>query len=185
MKTPYSNMVLLLLGLYLLTYYPYCGAQNVGLEGCPSLVTKSELTTIIENYICDQFNAAAELLQVLPDIEIEDVYINCLSAGNIRGYYRQATYTVNYTGDPINSGTTLAQVDIVCDDNGLRRVWKLTQNSNFKRITNPSDQLMLANNDTILTDCSSCNGKNNFDSQKDDSLRHCLREFYCTIHLNY
>lgn len=100
-----------------------------------------------------------------------------MSAGNIRGYYRQATYTVNYTEVSSNSVTTLAQVDIVCDVNGLGRAWKLTGDSNFKRITDSSDQLMLASNDTTLTDCSSCNGLNNFDLQNDDSLRHCLREF--------
>lgn len=179
MKTPHSTMISLLLGVYLLIYYPHCGAQNVGLEGCPSLVTIPELTTIIKKYINDQLNV--ELF--VPDIKIEDVYINCLSAGNRRGYYRQATYTVNYTGESFNSGTTLAQVDIVCDDDdSLGRAWKLPGNSNFKRITDPSDQLMLASNDTILTDCSSCNGLNNFDLQNDYSLRHCLREFcYCTM----
>lgn len=176
-------MALLLLGLYLLAHYPHCGAQNVNSEGCPSLATFTELTTIL--------NSVSELQPgdgSPANVIIEDYYINCLSTGNIRGYHRQATYTIRFTGEPGNTGSILAQVDIVCDQLlrlGMQRFWKLGLLKSYNKITSASDASLLTNNDTILTDCSRCNSPNHDvfpldPNAGDDVLRHCHRE---SIHL--
>ena len=164
---------ILLFGLCLSAYYPLCGAQAVEEEGCPSLVTISELTTLLEDVSDLQPNNETEL-----NITIEDIYINCLSVGSILGYYRQATYTVRFTGEPENNGSTLAQVDLICVQNVD---WKLGSFNSYNKITNMSDAILLTTNDTILTDCSRCNAPNhpNFtlNSSNDDQLRHCQRKF--------
>ena len=126
-------MTLLLLGLYLLVHYSRCGAQNVNLEGCPSLATFTKLTTILNGILelqpGDGFPA---------NVIIEDYYINCLSIGNIQGYHHQATYTVHFTGEPGNIGSTLAQMDIIYDQSvclGIQRFWKLGLLKSYNKIT--------------------------------------------------
>ena len=165
---------ILLFGLCLSACYPLYGAQVVEEEGCPSLVTIKELTTLLEDVSDLQPNNETE-----PNIIIEDIYINCLSVGSILGYYRQATYTVRFTGEPGNNGSTLAQVDLICVQNVD---WELGSFNSYNKITNMSDAMLLATNDTILTDCSRCNAPNhpNFtlNSSNDDQLRHCQRKFY-------
>ena len=94
---------ILLFGLYLSAYYSFCEVQAVEEEGCLSLVTISELTTLLEGVSDLQTNNETQ-----PNITIEDIYINCLSVGSILGYYCQATYTVHFTVEPGNNGSTLA-----------------------------------------------------------------------------
>ena len=163
---------ILLFGLCLSAYYPHCGAQAVEEEGCPSLVTISELTTLLEDLSDLRPNNETKL-----NITIENIYINCLSVGSILDYYRQATYTVRFTGEPENNGSTLAQVDLICVQNVD---WELGSFNSYNKITNMSDAILLATNDTILTDCSRCNVPNhpNFtlNSFNDDQLRHCQRK---------
>ena len=169
---------ILLFGLCLFVSYPLCGAQAVEEEGCPSFVTIHELTTLLEDVSDLQPNNGNQ-----PNITIEDIYINCLSVGNILGYYRQATYTVLFTGEPGNNGSTLTQVDLICVQNVQQgsRFWQLGSFNSYNKITKISDAILLATNDTILTDCSRCNVPNhpNFtlNSSNDDQLRHCQRKF--------
>ena len=108
-----------LISLYLLALYPLCGAQAVEEEDCPSLVTISKLTTLLEDVSDLQPNNETQ-----PNIIIQDIYTNCLSVGSILGYYRQATYTVRFTGEPGNNGSTLAQVDLICVQQ-KSRFWQL------------------------------------------------------------
>ena len=166
---------ILLFGLYLSAYYPFCGAQSVEEEGCPSLVTISELTTLLESVSDIQPNNETQ-----PNITLEDIYINCLSVGSILGYYRQATYTVRFTDEPGNNGSTLAQVDLICVQQ-RSRFWQLGSFNSYNKITNMSDAILLATNDTILSDCSRCNVPNHpnytLNSSNDDQLRHCQRKF--------
>ena len=169
---------ILLFGLSLSAYYPFCGAQSVEEEGCPSLVTISELTTLLEGVSDLQPNNETQ-----PNITVEEHYINCLSVGSFLGYIRQATYTVRFTGEPGNNGSTLAQVDLICVQNAQQgsRFWQLGSFNSYNKITNISDAILLATNDTILTDCSRCNVPNHpnytLNSFNDDQLRHCQRKF--------
>ena len=155
--------------------YPLCGAQSVEEEGCPSLVTISKLTTLLEDVSDLQPNNETQ-----PNIIIQDIYTNCLSVGSILGYYRQATYTIRFTGEPGNKGSTLAQVDLICVQQ-KSRFWQLGSFNSYNKITNMSDAILLATNDTILTDCSRCNVPNHpnytLNSSNDDQLRHCQRKF--------
>ena len=166
---------ILLFGLSLSAYYPFCGAQSVEEEGCPSLVTISELTTLLEGVSDLQPNNETQ-----PNITVEEHYINCLSVGSFLGYIRQATYTVRFTGEPGNNGSTLAQVDLICVQQ-KSRFWQLGSFNSYNKITNMSDAILLATNDTILTDCSRCNVPNHpnytLNSFNDDQLRHCQRKF--------
>ena len=163
--------------LCLLAHYSFCGAQNVNLEGCSSLPTRSQLTTILNSVLELQPGDGSPA-----NIIIESVNISCLSVGNIRGYHRQATYTVRFTGEPGNTGSVLAQVDIVCDQPvGSGRFWKLGLIKSYNKVTDVSDALLLANSDT-LTDCSRCNSRNHDvfplnPTKGDDVVRHCRREF--------
>ena len=166
---------ILLFGLYLSACYPLCGAQTMKEEGCPSLVTISKLTTLLEGVNDLQPNNGNQ-----PNITIQDIYTNCLSVGSILGYYRQATYTVRFTGEPGNNGSTLAQVDLICVQQ-KSQFWQLGSFNSYNKITNMSDAILLATNDTILTDCSRCNVPNHpnytLNSSNDDQLRHCQRKF--------
>ena len=168
----------LLFCLCLLAQYSLCRAQNVFVEGCPSLPTFSQLTTIL--------NSVSELQPgdgSSANIIIENFYINCLSVGNIRGYYRQATYTVRFTGEPGNTGSVLAKVDIVCDQPvGSGRFWKLGLIKSYNKVTDASEALLLTTSNVTLTDCSRCNSRNHDifplnSSKGDDVVRHCRREF--------
>ena len=166
---------ILLFGLYLSAYYPFCEAQSVEIESCSSLVTISELTTLLEGVSDLQPNNETQ-----PNITVEEHYINCLSVGSFLGYIRQATYTVRFTGEPGNNGSTLAQVDLICVQQ-KSRFWQLGSFNSYNKITNMSDAILLATNDTILTDCSRCNVPNHpnytLNSSNDDQLRHCQRKF--------
>lgn len=180
---------MLLFCLCLLAHYSFCGAQDVFVEGCPGLPTFSQLTNILNGVSALQpgDGSAANII-------IESYNISCLSVGNIRGYYRQAAYTVRFTGEPGNTGSTLAQVDIVCDQpQGSGRFWKLGLLKSYNKVTDGSVALALANNNT-LTDCSRCNSRNHDvfpldPNQGDDVIRHCRREFmqyyvYKNVHYN-
>ena len=164
---------ILLYGLCLSAYYPLCGAQFVEEEGCPSFITIHELSTLLGDVLRPDNGPQ-------PNITIEEHYINCLSVGSILGYIRQATYTVRFTGEPENKRSTLVQVDLICVHQ-RSRFWELGSFNSYNMITNMSDAILLATNDTILTDCSRCNVPNhpNFtlNSSNDDQLRHCQRKF--------
>ena len=167
---------ILLFGLCLSAYYPFCGAQAVEDEGCPSFVTIHELTTLLGNVVRPDNGPQ-------PNITIEDIYINCLSVGSILGYIRQATYTVRFTGEPGNNGSTLGQVDLICVQNVQQGswFWQLGSFNSYNKITNMSNAILLATNSTILSDCSRCNVPNHpnytLNSSNDDQLRHCQRKF--------
>ena len=167
---------ILLFSLCLSAFYPFCGAQSVEEEGCPSFVTISELTSLLGNVLRPDDGPR-------PNIIIREHYINCLSVGSILGYIRQATYTVHFTGEPGNNGSTLAQVDLICVQNVQQgnRFWQLGSFNSYSKITNISDAILLATNNSILSDCSRCNAPNHpnfgFNSSNDDQLRHCQRKF--------
>ena len=78
---------ILLFGLS--AYYPFCEPQAVEEKGCSSLVTISELTTLLEGVSDLQPNNETQ-----PNITIEDIYINCFIVGGILGYYRQAKKSI-------------------------------------------------------------------------------------------
>ena len=164
---------ILLFGLCLSAYYPFCGAQAVEEEGCPSFITTFELNTLLGNFFRPDDGPQ-------PIITVEEHYINCLSVGSILGYIRQATYTVRFIGEPGNNGSTLAQVDLICVQQ-KSRFWQLGSFNSYNKITNMSDAILLATNDTILSDCSRCNVPNHpnytLNSSNDDQLRHCQRKF--------
>ena len=154
-------------------YYPFCGAQTVEEEGCPSFITTFELNSLLGIFFRPDNGSQ-------PIITVEEHYINCLSVGSILGYIRQATYTVRFTGEPGNNGSTLAQVDLICVQQ-RSRFWQLGSFNSYNKITNISDAILLATNDTILSDCSRCNVPNHpnytLNSSNDDQLRHCQRKF--------
>ena len=159
-------------------YYPICGAQAEE-NGCP-LITIPELTNILELLVPDLSPGNG----IPANIAIQDFYFNCLS---IQSYSRQATYTVRFTGEPGNNGSTLAQVDLVCYHNVQPGYWYWSSGSfnSYNKITNMSDAILLATNDTILTNCSRCNVPNHpilpITSSSDDQLRHCRRKSYVKL----
>ena len=172
-QVPNLIMKFTIILLCLLGYYPICRAQTEE-SGCPSLVTIPELTNIL-GWVPDLRPTNG----IPVNIAIQDFYINCLS---IQGYYHQATYTVRFTGEPGNNGSTLAQVDLVCVFDWY---WHLGSLNSYNKITNISDAILLATNDTILTNCSRCNAPNHpilpITSSNGDQLRHCRRKSYVKL----
>ena len=163
--------------LCLLGYYPICGAQMEE-NNCP-LITIPLLTNILNFWVPDLRPDNG----ITANIEIQDIYINCLNIPNY-DYEHQATYTIRFTGEPGNNGSTLAQVDLVCTHQRNLR-WQLGSFNSYNKITNMSDAKLLATNDTILTNCSRCNVPNHpilpITSSSDDQLRHCRRKSYVKL----
>lgn len=162
----------MILSLFLLSVLSitYSSAQ----EGCPEPISPQRLGSEIVR----AGNIGDGSTSVV--LTLTEVYLNCLAAGSIRGYYRQATYTVRYRGIPGDENTQFtAIIDVVCFERNNPRFWEINLIRPFRILTNQTEIALLTTNSTTQTDCQRCNAPNHdafpLNSPNDDRLRHCQR----------
>lgn len=165
--------------LVLFAYLSGCEAQIPSADGCDPITSTQlkDLLTLVPAIAGADGDAIT--------LNLMDVYVNCLAAGRFRGRYREATYTVRFTGaasDP--AAVRLGTFDVICLTGGI---WGRNNNQPFVFIEMfpPANITALTTNSSVQTDCHRCNAPNHIqsplNSPNDDILRHCRRKIIYNI----
>ena len=124
-------------------------------DGCPEITT-SRATEVFQTGLFGDGN---------PTFNLGERVANCFAAGRVRGMYRFATYTSEFTSSDFD-GLQYLQIDIRCSPS--TGMWSAENNAQV--LTDQDDIDLLFNNDTLRTDCALCSRL----ETGNDPVTHCL-----------
>ena len=130
-------------------------SKSASFDGCPEITTAWATEMFQKGLFGDAGN---------PTFTLGDRVANCLSVGRVRGLYRYATYTSEFTSNEY-TGLQYLQIDIRCSP--ITGVWTV---GSAELLVNQTYIDLLFNNDTLRTDCTLCS-KTTMDSEP---TTHCV-----------
>ena len=133
---------------------PVCEEFGIGMS-CDT-ITQNDIERVLSAYIDEHGCSDASLCP--PSIDVNQLYINCLSPGQTRNTYTHATVTVRYARSdmPVGGNTFIAQADIGCSS--LTGDWEANV---LQSLASSIDQVFKSGSgkedgNVTMTACSAC-----------------------------